>query len=83
MWEQALKLDDEEVIRVAISAAGLPVQQIMAGMDDPQVKQRLIESTEQSVARGTFGSPTLFVGEEIYFGKDKLRDAVEAEKAAA
>ena len=38
----------------------------------------LIEQTEVSVNRGTFGSPTLFVGDEIFFGRDKLRDAIEA-----
>jgi 2-hydroxychromene-2-carboxylate isomerase len=46
-------------------------------VSNPAIKQRLIDNTEQSVARGTFGSPTLFVGSEIFFGKDKLRDAVE------
>ena len=47
-------------------------------MQDPAVKQRLMENTERSVARGTFGSPTFFVGEEIWFGKDRLRDVEEA-----
>jgi len=46
-------------------------------MADPDVKQRLISNTEQSVARGTFGSPTFLVGSEIYFGKDRLRDVEE------
>jgi 2-hydroxychromene-2-carboxylate isomerase len=78
MWEQALKLDDDDVIRATLSAAGLPIEEIMTGMVDPTVKQRLIENTENSVGRGTFGSPTLFVGDEIFFGKDKLRDALEA-----
>jgi 2-hydroxychromene-2-carboxylate isomerase len=78
MWEQAMKLDDDDVIRATLSAAGLPIEEIMTGMVDPTVKQRLIENTENSVGRGTFGSPTLFVGDEIFFGKDKLRDALEA-----
>jgi len=78
MWEQALKMDDDEVISAALEGAGLPTREIFAGMADPAVKQALIDSTEASVKRGTFGSPTLFVGEEIYFGKDKLRDAIEA-----
>lgn len=77
MWERALKMDEDDVITGVLTEAGLPVAEIMAGMNDPEVKQRLIETTESSVGRGTFGSPTLFVGDEIYFGKDKLRDAVE------
>ena len=83
MWEQARKMDEDDVIREVLAGAGLPVDEIFAGMADPAVKQRLIDNTEASVARGTFGSPTLFVGDEIYFGKDKLRDAVEACQALA
>ncbi len=81
MWEQALKMDEDEVIANALDAAGLPSGAIFEGMTDPAVKQRLIENTEASVSRGTFGSPTLFVGRDIFFGKDKLRDAVEAAQA--
>jgi 2-hydroxychromene-2-carboxylate isomerase len=51
---------------------------MLARIEDPAVKQRLIENTETSVARGTFGSPTFFIGNEIWFGKDRLRDVEEA-----
>ncbi|MFT4799690.1 MAG: 2-hydroxychromene-2-carboxylate isomerase, partial [Candidatus Azotimanducaceae bacterium] len=78
MWEHALKMDEEDIIMRALDAAALPTQEIFAGMVEPDIKQGLIQNTEKSVSRGTFGSPTLFVGDEIYFGKDKLRDAVEA-----
>jgi 2-hydroxychromene-2-carboxylate isomerase len=78
MWEQALKLDEDGVIKATLSAAELPAEEILIAMTDPVIKQRLIENTEGSVGRGTFGSPTFFVGGEIYFGKDKLRDAIEA-----
>ena len=47
-------------------------------MQDRTVKERVLRNTEQSVARGTFGSPTFFVGEEIFFGKDRLREVEEA-----
>ncbi|XOV88464.1 MAG: 2-hydroxychromene-2-carboxylate isomerase [Pseudomonadota bacterium] len=77
MWEQSLKMDEDDVITAVLDAASLPTAEILAGMADPAVKQRLIDITGQSVARGTFGSPTLFVGDEIFFGKDKLRDAIE------
>lgn len=81
MWEQALKMDEDDVIAGVLDAAGLPTKEIFEGMTDPAVKQRLIDSTENSVSRGTFGSPTLFVGKEIFFGKDKLRDALELASA--
>jgi 2-hydroxychromene-2-carboxylate isomerase len=82
MWEQALKMDEDDLISAALTKAGLPAADIFAGMADPVVKQQLIANTEASVQRGNFGSPTLFVGDEMYFGKDKLRDAVEAAQAA-
>lgn len=78
MWEQARKMDEDDVILSTLEAAELPAQAIMTATSEPSVKQALIDNTESSVARGTFGSPTFFVGDEIYFGKDKLRDALEA-----
>jgi 2-hydroxychromene-2-carboxylate isomerase len=77
MWEQALKMDEDDIITQVLNDAGLPADEIIEGMTQPEVKQGLIASTEASVHRGTFGSPTLFVGDEIFFGKDKLRDALE------
>lgn len=77
MWEQAQKMDEEDIIEKALADADLPVSEIMDGMTKSEVKQQLISNTKASVDRGTFGSPTFFVGEEIYFGKDKLRDAIE------
>ena len=78
MWRLARKMDDPDVIRAALLESGLPAEEIMEGMTDPQVKAALIASTEDSVRRGTFGSPTFFVDAEIYFGKDRLRDVEEA-----
>ncbi|MFK7915496.1 MAG: 2-hydroxychromene-2-carboxylate isomerase [Pseudomonadales bacterium] len=72
MWEQALKMDDAEVVIAALDAANLQTQEILAGAQQPQVKQQLIANTEDSVKRGTFGSPTFYLGDEIYFGKDSL-----------
>lgn len=77
MWEQARKMDEDELILDTLKSAGLPADEIISGMSEPAVKQALIDLTESSVARGTFGSPTFFVGDEIFFGKDKLRDAIE------
>jgi len=78
MWEQALKMDEDDVIAGVIDAAGLPGSEILEGRLDASVKQLLIENTETTVRRGTFGSPTFFVGDKIFFGKDKLSDAIEA-----
>ena len=77
MWEQALKMDEDDVIVRVLNAAHLPAHEIIDGMAASAVKQELIDQTETSVQRGTFGSPTFYVGSEIFFGKDKLRDTIE------
>jgi 2-hydroxychromene-2-carboxylate isomerase len=77
MWAEPKKMDDPEVIRAALRESGLPANELIALASDPGVKQELIDNTERSVARGTFGSPTFFVGDEIFFGKDRLREVEE------
>ncbi|MBX9700207.1 MAG: 2-hydroxychromene-2-carboxylate isomerase [Acetobacteraceae bacterium] len=77
MWEEARKLDDPAVIAETLAAAGLGAAGLMALAQTPAVKGALLAATESSVARGCFGSPTFFVGEEMFFGKDQLRDAEE------
>ena len=77
MWEQALKMDDADVIRTALDAAGLDGARTLARIQDQDVKDTLLKNTEATVARGTFGAPTFFVGNEIFFGKDKLGDVEE------
>ena len=82
MWEDGLKMDDPEVIRTALDAAGLDGARTLARIQEQDVKDKLLKNTEGSVARGTFGAPTFFVGNEIFFGKDKLRDVEEEIEAA-
>ncbi len=78
MWEQPKKMDEPEIIRAALDSSGLDGTAILARAEDPVVKAQLIANTEASVARGCFGSPTFFVGDDIYFGKDRLREVEEA-----
>ncbi|NKB57467.1 MAG: 2-hydroxychromene-2-carboxylate isomerase [Alphaproteobacteria bacterium] len=78
MWEAPKKMDEPAVIHEALNASGLDGESVLARIQDQEIKDRLLANTENSVARGTFGSPTFFVGEEIYFGKDRLRDVEEA-----
>jgi 2-hydroxychromene-2-carboxylate isomerase len=82
MWEDGLKMDDPEVIRTALDAAGLDGARTLTRIQEQDVKDKLLKNTEATVARGTFGAPTFFVGEEIFFGKDKLRDVEEEIEAA-
>jgi 2-hydroxychromene-2-carboxylate isomerase len=77
MWAEPKKMDDPEVVRAALAQSGLDAAALLARTQEPEVKDRLIKNTEATVARGTFGSPTFFVGNEIFFGKDRLRDVEE------
>jgi 2-hydroxychromene-2-carboxylate isomerase len=80
MWEEGLKLDDPEVFVAAADAAGLNGAALLAATGDPEVKAELAANTDVAVARGVFGIPTFFVGDEIFFGKERLGQ-VEAELA--
>jgi 2-hydroxychromene-2-carboxylate isomerase len=77
MWAEPKKMDDPEVIRAALEASGLPVAELLPLAQDPSVKQELLANTERSVARGTFGTPSFFVGDELFFGKDRLQEVEE------
>jgi 2-hydroxychromene-2-carboxylate isomerase len=86
MWEDGLKLDDPEVLKGAIDAAGLDAASLLAAAQTDPVKETLADNTAAAVARGVFGIPTFFVGKEMFFGKERLgqvEEAVEAAKAAA
>jgi len=78
MWAEPKKMDDPEVLRAALIESGIDPERLVALAQTNDVKDELRTNTERSVARGTFGSPTFFIGDEIYFGKDKLRDVEEA-----
>jgi len=82
MWEEGLKLDDPEVLRQAIVAAGLDgVSLIELAQTDP-IKQKLANNTAAAVERGVFGLPAFFVGKEMFWGKERLGQVEEAVMAA-
>jgi 2-hydroxychromene-2-carboxylate isomerase len=83
MWEAPKNMQEPEVIRAALDCTGLDGAALLTRIEDPAVKQQLIANTEASVARGSFGSPTFFIGDEIWFGKDRLRDVEDAIVALA
>jgi len=82
MWAEPKDMDDPEVVRAVLQESGFDAPALLARTQEPEVKDRLLKNTQASVERGTFGSPTFFVGNEIFFGKDRLRD-VEEEIARA
>jgi 2-hydroxychromene-2-carboxylate isomerase len=81
MWERGLKMDDPQVVGTALSEAGLDAKAIIEATQEPEVKAELLANTERAAARGAFGIPTFFVGDEMFFGKERLGQ-VEEELAA-
>jgi 2-hydroxychromene-2-carboxylate isomerase len=82
MWADPKKMDDPGVLRAALAQSKLDAEGLLALAQSAEVKDELLANTRRSVERGTFGSPTFFVGDEIFFGKDRLRDVEEAIIAA-
>jgi 2-hydroxychromene-2-carboxylate isomerase len=77
MWVEPKKMDDPAVFREAFLSSGIDIDRLVARAQQDDVKKKLIENTGDAVNRGSFGSPTFFVGKEIFFGKDSLRDVEE------
>ena len=78
MWVEPKKMDDLDVFRAAFKSSGIDIDGLIARAQQDDVKQKLIKNTNDAVARGAFGSPTFFVGSEMFFGKDQLRDVEES-----
>jgi len=77
MWSEPKKMDDPAIYRAALTDAGFDANRFVELIESREIKDELIRNTERSVERGTFGSPTFYVGDEIFFGKDRLRDVEE------
>ena len=78
MWSEPKKLDDPAVLRAACVESGLDGDQLLTLAQTQEVKDELMANTQRSVDQGTFGSPSFFVGEQMFFGKDRLRDVEDA-----
>jgi 2-hydroxychromene-2-carboxylate isomerase len=83
LWEEGLKLDDRDVLARRIAEAGLDAARLLEDAQRPDVKQSLAESTEAAARRGAFGIPTFFVGDEMFFGKERLAQVEEELRKAA
>ena len=78
MWEAPKNLGDPAVLAATLAAAGFDADEFAALVADPEVKAKLIATTEEAVARGVFGAPTFFVGDAMFFGQDRLDFVREA-----
>jgi 2-hydroxychromene-2-carboxylate isomerase len=72
LWQQELNLGDAEIIKATLVAAGLDADKLMALTQQQHIKDALIAATEEVVARGAFGAPTMYIGDEMFFGQDRI-----------
>ena len=78
MWRTPQNLGDPAVLEGVLKNAGFDPAAFTTLVGDPEVKARLIATTEEAVARGVFGAPTTFVGTQMFFGQDRLDFVREA-----
>ena len=78
MWGEPRNLGDPHVLAEVLRQAGFDADAFQSLVNDPAVKEQLKSNTEEAVARGVFGAPTFFVGEEMYWGQDRLEFVAEA-----
>jgi 2-hydroxychromene-2-carboxylate isomerase len=78
MWEEGVKMDDPEAAAAFLTANGFDGPALLARTQEPDIKAKLVANTEAAVGRGVFGIPTFFVGDAMFFGKDRLAQVEEA-----
>lgn len=78
MWEEGLNLSDPTVIHATLAKHSIHAEPLLQAIQSAEVKSALLDNTQKAFDRGAFGSPTFFVDQEIFFGKDRLRDVEEA-----
>ena len=78
MWEEGLNLSDPTVIHATLAKSSINAELVLQAIQSAEVKSTLLDNTQKAFDRGAFGSPTFFVNQEIFFGKDRLRDVEEA-----
>lgn len=78
IWVEGLDLNDPVLAARTLAQAGFAPELLQAWLNDPEVKAALKANTDEAVHRGVFGAPTMFVGDDMYFGQDRLDFVREA-----
>lgn len=78
MFGTPQNLNEPTVLAEVLKPSGFSVEDIMSMVQSEVVKQKLITETEQAIQRGIFGAPTFFVGDEMYWGQDRLHFVEQA-----
>ena len=78
MFGTPQNLNEPTVLAEVLEPSGFSVEDIMSMVQSEVVKQKLITETELAIQRGLFGAPTFFVGDEMYWGQDRLHFVEQA-----
>lgn len=77
-WQDQKNIADKDTLAAIVSEAGFSASDFFAAAENPANKEKLKATTDEAVARGVFGAPTFFVGDEMHFGQDRLDFVEEA-----
>ncbi|QJD60072.1 2-hydroxychromene-2-carboxylate isomerase [Pseudomonas sp. gcc21] len=80
MWVDELDMGKPEIVAEVLERNGFNPNEVMGLIGDPAVKDRLRQTTEEAITRGVFGAPSIIVGDELFFGQDRLEFVEEALK---
>jgi 2-hydroxychromene-2-carboxylate isomerase len=80
-WVEQVDLGDAAALKDVIAKAGLDAERLLDRAENDEIKERLKANTAEAIARGAFGAPTFFVGDEMFFGNDRLDFVAEALRA--
>lgn len=78
IWVDELDMGNPEIVGQVLTRNGFSPDDVMQRMNDQAVKDALRSHTEEAIERGVFGAPTMFVGEQMFFGQDRLEFVEEA-----
>jgi 2-hydroxychromene-2-carboxylate isomerase len=82
MWVEPQNMNDPQIVGTVLAKAGFEPKQMLSLIEDQNIKDELRKNTEEAVSRGVFGAPTFFVGDNMFFGQDRLEFVEEALNAA-
>ena len=85
-WTREEDISQDAVLLELCRQTGVNGEEFLAGIAQPQIKAQLKANTEEVIRRGGFGSPTIYLGEDMYFGNDRLclvKAAILRQRAAA
>jgi len=78
LWVDARNLSDPTTVAAVLDESGFDPRYVLALTADEPIKEALKATTEEAIARGVFGAPSMFVGDELFFGQDRLDFVREA-----